>query len=91
MNNTRSSLPVPRCSSPAQQPLPLDDSSNAFLLRLAFERSGLRARGWTFDRAMRTPAVHTCIKNTARAILMARARKARRAAHRFTDSTSEGV
>jgi len=30
---------------------------------------------------MRTPAVHTCIRNTARAILKARARKARRAAH----------
>jgi len=67
--------------NPAQVPLPLDDSSNAFLLRLAFERSGLRARGWTFERAMHTPAVHTCIKNTARAILKARARKHRRAAH----------
>jgi len=77
--------------NPAQVPLPLEDESSAALLRDVFERSGLRARGWTFDRAMRTPAVHTCIKNTARAILKARARKARRAAHRFTDSTSEGV
>ena len=78
-------------ASPAQQPLPLKDQARADTLRAVFENSGLRARGWTFERAMRTPAVHTCIKNTARAILKARARKARRAAHRFTDSTSEGV
>ena len=67
--------------NPAQVPLPLEDESSSFLLRLAFERSGLRARGWTFDRAMRTPAVRICLERTAQAVAKARARRARRSAH----------
>jgi len=67
--------------NPAQVPLPLEDQSSAALLRAVFERSGLRARGWTFDRALRTPAVRICLERTAQAVARARARKARRAAH----------
>ena len=68
-------------SSPGQRALPLDDQSTAAALRVAFEHSGLARRPtWTFDRAMKCPAVRKCIENTARAILRARKRKHRRAA-----------
>ena len=70
----------PRHPSPAQRALPLGDESSAALRRTVFETSGLLRRGWTFDRAMNCPAVRTCIENTARAILRARARRHRRAA-----------
>ena len=72
-------------SSPAQQPLPLEDQARADTLRAVFDNSGLLRRGWTFDRAMKCPAVRTCIENTARAILRARARRHRRAAHKPTN------
>ena len=67
--------------NPAQQPLPLEDESSAALLRAVFERSGLRARGWTFDRAMKCDSVRICLERTAQAVAKARARKVRGAAH----------
>jgi hypothetical protein len=70
---------ITRQPSPAQQTLPLDDSSNALLLRLAFERSGLPERGWTFERAMKCQSVRLCIEHTAQSVAKARARKHRRA------------
>jgi len=67
---------------PAQKSLALDDQSTAAALRLAFDRSDLARRpSWNFERAMKCPSVRCCIENTARAILRARSRKARRAAH----------
>jgi len=69
----------PRPSSPAQQPLPLEDQARADTLRAVFDNSGLLRLGWTFDRALRTPAVRICLQRTAEAVARARARKARRA------------
>jgi len=67
--------------NPAQVPLPLEDQARADTLRAVFENSGLLRHGWTFDRAMRTPAVRICLERTAQSVARARARKARRAAH----------
>jgi len=60
--------------SAAQQPLPLpEDPGSVDTLRDVFARSGLEKHGYTFERALHTPAVRIALNNTALAALRARA------------------
>ena len=52
----------------AQQELPLSGAAED-ALRQVFEASSLRARGYTFERAMRIPHFKRCLERSAQALL----------------------
>jgi hypothetical protein len=63
-----------------QQSLPLPDAPDSeSSLRGAFERSPLRALGYTFERALRDELIRRCLVNVNLARLRARSEQAGRA------------